>query len=46
LSQWEAEVARRKKEDRTVHRDNTLAQQFPSNDPSFQQSAEDLNNSR
>lgn len=27
------------------HRDNTLAHQFPSNDPSFQHSAEDLNRS-
>ena len=41
MSEWEAQLAEKDRQART-QRDNTLAHQFPSNDPSFQ---EDLNRS-
>ena len=37
LSEWEAQAAEKGKG--RCQRDNTLAHQFPSNDPSFQHSA-------
>jgi hypothetical protein len=44
LSEWEAELALKFKDSLGL-RDNTLAQQFPSNSPSFQNSGDELNQS-
>jgi hypothetical protein len=44
LSEWEAELTRKMRDVRAP-RDNTLANQFPSNDLSLQNSAEELNQS-
>jgi hypothetical protein len=47
LSEWEAELTRKSRElrGRGDNRDNTLANQFPSNEMSLQNSNEDLNRS-